>query len=63
VHPLSVVAPRILFLKLLKSCSYVHLFTLQLFLLKKWSLWNARAKKGEWVGRGLGVGGYEGLLV
>jgi hypothetical protein len=24
---------------------------------------NARAKKGEWVGRGLGVGGYGGLLV
>jgi hypothetical protein len=24
---------------------------------------NARAKKGEWVGRGVGVGGYGGLLV
>jgi hypothetical protein len=24
---------------------------------------NARAKKGEWVGRGMGVGGYGGLLV
>jgi hypothetical protein len=24
---------------------------------------NARAKKGEWVGRGRGVGGYGGLLV
>jgi hypothetical protein len=24
---------------------------------------NSRAKKGEWVGRGVGVGGYEGLLV
>jgi hypothetical protein len=23
---------------------------------------NARAKKGEWVGRGVGVGGYGGLL-
>ena len=23
---------------------------------------NARDKKGEWVGRGLGVGGYAGLL-
>jgi hypothetical protein len=23
----------------------------------------ARAKKGEWVGRGVGVGGYGGLLV
>jgi hypothetical protein len=24
---------------------------------------NARAKKGEWLGRGVGVGGYGGLLV
>jgi hypothetical protein len=24
---------------------------------------NTRAKKGEWVGRGVGVGGYGGLLV
>jgi hypothetical protein len=24
---------------------------------------NARAKKGEWAGRGVGVGGYGGLLV
>jgi hypothetical protein len=24
---------------------------------------NARAKKGEWVGRGVGVGGYGGLLL
>jgi hypothetical protein len=24
---------------------------------------NAKAKKGEWVGRGVGVGGYGGLLV
>ena len=24
---------------------------------------NARAKKGEWVGSGVGVGGYGGLLV
>jgi hypothetical protein len=24
---------------------------------------NARAKKGEWVGRGVGEGGYGGLLV
>jgi hypothetical protein len=24
---------------------------------------NARAKKGEWVGRGVGVGGYGGLSV
>ena len=24
---------------------------------------NARAKKGEWMGRGAGVGGYGGLLV
>jgi hypothetical protein len=24
---------------------------------------NARAKKGEWVGRGVGVGAYGGLLV
>ena len=24
---------------------------------------NARAKKGEWVGRGVGVGEYGGLLV
>jgi hypothetical protein len=24
---------------------------------------SARAKKGEWVGRGVGVGGYGGLLV
>jgi hypothetical protein len=24
---------------------------------------NARAKKGEWVGRGVGVSGYGGLLV
>jgi hypothetical protein len=24
---------------------------------------NVRAKKGEWVGRGVAVGGYEGLLV
>jgi hypothetical protein len=24
---------------------------------------NARAKKGEWVGRGVGVGGYGGLFV
>jgi hypothetical protein len=24
---------------------------------------NARAKKGEWVGRGVWVGGYGGLLV
>jgi hypothetical protein len=24
---------------------------------------NARAKKEEWVGRGVGVGGYGGLLV
>jgi hypothetical protein len=24
---------------------------------------NARAKRGEWVGRGVGLGGYGGLLV
>jgi hypothetical protein len=24
---------------------------------------NVRAKKGEWVGRGVGVGGYGGLLI
>jgi hypothetical protein len=24
---------------------------------------NARARKGEWAGRGVGVGGYGGLLV
>jgi hypothetical protein len=24
---------------------------------------NTRAKKGEWVGRGVGVGGYGGLLL